>query len=159
MSKTIMSLHRVCSWIYHYKFFTLAVVVNMSPLANLTVLVGIGTVANLASFTKLELMKLCELPESSKVSITLSCMRALSFIELSVSILESAFRDKWQKSCARVSSIASWFSISSIISSLFVSRSLITNAWTWALWRLGQFSWWLGSNLSPQAKHRLLARL
>jgi hypothetical protein len=48
----------------------------------------VGSPANL---TKVELMKLCELPLSTSTSITLSCTLVLSFMQFMCSELEIAF--------------------------------------------------------------------
>jgi hypothetical protein len=69
------------------------VVVNHSPFANFTFLGGIGIVGIWASSTKAQLTKLCELPQSNRISITLSFTRVFNFIELSMSMLDKAFWD------------------------------------------------------------------
>lgn len=71
----------------------MADVVIHSPLASLTCLGGTGVVDKLANSVNCLLTKLCELPESTKMSITLFCTKVLSLIEFEESAVVIVLRD------------------------------------------------------------------
>lgn len=106
MSRTTMSVQRVCPWQYHCNWETFLFVINHSPFVNFTFLGDMGSTVNFAISTNWDLTKLWELPLSNRISITLSLTLDLILMQLVWSLLEIALRDSWQNSSCKASSVA-----------------------------------------------------
>jgi hypothetical protein len=122
-----MSVWKVYPCAQHYKPNTCLDDKMTSPFATRTY-IGVATWDYMLVLSRNdELTKLWELPESTKISITLFRTMALTLIELPESVLDIAFSESCPIAAAKVSSISSWLSVSSVSST---PRSLTTRALT-----------------------------